>query len=225
VNRCASAPCRDRPGGLKAQEPGSGSVGWGMACWACWRCVLVPSLLVCASCAASTHQPLPTSIGSTARTSESAPTRTDGTPQVCPATQPTDGTFPFPAGPASMMVPDAPGSGLVCRFAGFNEPRPAKTLDSSAELTGADLAELVAALNALPDDWPRGPANCPADSGATDLIIFSYPQIEPIHVSLKLTGCASATNGAHSVVFLGSAAGPGESVLKQLASVVGPPGH
>ena len=131
----------------------------------------------------------------------------------CPAAPPKQGTYP--AGPASTMVPAAPGAAKVCRYAGLNETTPAGTLVKAGDVNSADLSQLTGALNAAVPMPSR--MNCPMDDNSSDLVIFGYPDGHTVYVTVGLTGCNVVRNGA-DVKHLTST-----PTLGQLAAVVGAP--
>jgi hypothetical protein len=104
---------------------------------------------------------------------------------VCPDTLP-----PHPmAGPASPMVPGDPAVAVACDYGPSGSPRLAKSVKV------ADAKALAAALNSSDTTPPSRGTMCPLDSGRTDLVIFAYPQGDPVYVTVKPDGCATASNG------------------------------
>lgn len=104
---------------------------------------------------------------------------------VCADTLP-----PHPgAGPASPMVPGSPAAAVVCHYA-TGQPH----LVKSQQVT--DVKGLQSALNSADTSPPPRGVMCPMDDGRTDLVIFAYSGGDPLYVTVKPTGCATATNGA-----------------------------
>jgi hypothetical protein len=56
-------------------------------------------------------------------------------------------------------------------------------------------AALQQALNAADTTPPPRGTMCPLDHGGRDMVIFAYPAGDPIDVTIKTSGCATATNG------------------------------
>jgi hypothetical protein len=105
---------------------------------------------------------------------------------VCPDTLPS-----HPAtGPASPMVPGEPAVAVACDYGTSGSTRLAKSVKVG------DAKALAAALNSSDTAPPPRGVMCPMDNGATDLVIFAYVKGDPVYVTVKPTGCASATNGA-----------------------------
>jgi hypothetical protein len=113
---------------------------------------------------------------------------------VCPET-----ASPHPAtGPAKPMVPGSPGAAVVCHYS--SGPAALAKSDKVSDVNG-----LVTALNAAdPTPPPRG-TMCPMDNGTTDVVIFAYAKGDPVYVTVKPTGCATATNGKATAYRLGDA--------------------
>lgn len=131
-------------------------------------------------------------------------------PAACPAKLPSDTGFPAVEG--AVLVPGTPTVASVCRYAGMNDPHP-QTLQKSAVVTGAKLADLVAAMNAG-KPRPGGTYSCPADFGLADVVQFGYPAAGPVHVRIDLSGCRGEDNGRRSVSLP-------DDVQTQVAAVVG----
>ena len=104
-------------------------------------------------------------------------------PLDCPAAPP---ELPASSGRPARPVPDDVRVAVACRDAGFNEAVPAGTLTAHAFLD--EPQRLVAAVNGAtpPAD---GVWNCAADSGATDLIVFTGPVTGTTTVAVTRTGC------------------------------------
>jgi hypothetical protein len=137
--------------------------------------VLVGVLLSAAACATA---PSPT---------ETAAQQPVTTP-VCPDTL---STYPD-TGPAKPMVPGTPGAAAVCQYPAPNPggPPPLAKSDKVTDVNG-----LVAALNSANTTPPARGVMCPMDNGSTDVVIFAYAKGDPLYVTVRPTGCASATNG------------------------------
>src|SRR5262249_35069507 len=96
---------------------------------------------------------------------------------------------PHPAaGPASPMVPGTPAAAVVCQY-DAGQPH----LVKSAQV--ADIKGLQSALNSADTAPPSRGTMCPLDNGSTDVVIFAYAGGDPVYVTVKPTGCATATNG------------------------------
>jgi hypothetical protein len=141
----------------------------------------------------------------------------------CPPTGPDRGTFPFPIGPASTMVPDGATSATACRYRGLNPPDRYGRLEVSNALTDAQLQQLTANLNAVGPNVRPGTMNCPYDDGQSDVVVFNYPEQPTVYVTVELLGCAIASNGTVRSMLGGAPESPGAQALTILASVVGPP--
>lgn len=110
------------------------------------------------------------------------------TTPVCPDTLP-----PLPtAGPAKPMVPGTPGAAVVCHYPAPNPGGPAPLAKSDKV---ADVNGLVTALNAANTTPPPRGTMCPMDTGTSDIVIFAYATGDPMYVTVRPTGCATATNG------------------------------
>ncbi|GAA3436700.1 hypothetical protein [Kutzneria kofuensis] len=132
--------------------------------------LLAGVLLSVAACASPPHQT------ETATQLVSAP--------VCPDALPSHPA----AGPASPMVPGTPAAAVVCHY-GPQQPN----LIKSAQVS--DVKGLQSALNSADTAPPPRGVMCPMDDGRTDLVIFAYADGGPVDVTVKPTGCATATNG------------------------------
>jgi hypothetical protein len=116
------------------------------------------------------------------------PPRTDVVAQ--PAVTPVcSDTTPHPAaGPASPMVPDHPAAAVVCHYAAGQQH-----LVKSVQVK--DVNGLAAALNSADTVPPPRGVMCPMDNGTVDVILFAYTNRDAVDVTVKPTGCATATNG------------------------------
>jgi hypothetical protein len=92
------------------------------------------------------------------------------------------------AGPASPMVPGEPQAAVVCQYAG-----PQQHLKKSTQVK--DVPGLRQALNAADTTPPPRGTMCPLDHGDLDMVIFAYAGGDPVDVTIKTSGCATATNG------------------------------
>ncbi|MFC0435471.1 hypothetical protein [Kutzneria buriramensis] len=116
---------------------------------------------------------------------QQAPPASGTAAPVCPDTLP-----PHPmAGPASPMVPGDPAVAVACNYGGSGSARLAKSVKV------ADAKALAVALNSSDTAPPPRGTMCPMDQGLTDLVIFAYPKGDPVYVTVKPGGCATATNG------------------------------
>lgn len=116
-------------------------------------------------------------------------------------------------GSSAEMVPPRPNGALACRYGGIT-PNGEK-LAKSARIAGpsADrIASLIDKLHAA-----RGAVACPYDSGARDVLVFTYPGAAEAEVEVHLSGCTTVTNGHMAAV-----ASP--ELLSMLAAAVGKPG-
>jgi hypothetical protein len=110
---------------------------------------------------------------------------------------------PHPAaGPAKPMVPGDPAAAVACHY---SAPVPAGKVPLTQSRQITDVKGLQAALNAADTTPPPRGVMCPLDNGATDIVIFAYANGDPVYVTVKPTGCASATNGAAHAYRLGPA--------------------
>jgi hypothetical protein len=130
---------------------------------------------------------------------------------TCPASLPTDTTtFRFPTAPSDTLVPGTPDHATLCRYLIADKTH------RSAQLGAAEAARLAAALNKA-RVFPKGTHfPCPADFGVRDLIMFGYPNRDPVDVIASPTGCSPASNGHRDALFAGDAE-------QQLNKVFGPP--
>jgi hypothetical protein len=143
---------------------------------------------------------------------------TDGS---CPLTGPDRSNYPFPAGPATIMVPGTPVSATVCRYGGLNPPEGYRRLEASNSVTDSQLQQLITDLNSVGDNIRPGLLACPYDDARSDLIIFTYQDSQPIYVTVQLLGCGIASNGAARSMLHGYPDSPGERVMSLLAVVTG----
>jgi hypothetical protein len=119
----------------------------------------------------------------------SQPQQTDAVAQPAIALVCSDTLSPHPAaGPASPMVPGTPAAAVVCDY-DAKQPH----LVKSVQVT--DVKGLQSALNAADTAPPPRGTLCPMDDGRTDVVIFAYATGDPVYVTVKPTGCATATNG------------------------------
>jgi hypothetical protein len=103
---------------------------------------------------------------------------------VCSDTLP-----PHPAtGPASPMVPGEPAAAVVCHYSAAQQ-----RLSKSTQVK--DVKGLQQALNAADTTPPPRGTMCPLDHGSRDVVIFAYAGSDPVDVTIKTSGCATATNG------------------------------
>jgi hypothetical protein len=142
---------------------------------------------------------------------------------ACPATGPERGDFPFPVGPASVMVPGTAVSAVVCRYAGGNAAGPDRHLVAAAVISGDPLAKLISDLNALGPNIAVGRMSCPYDDGQREVLIVDRADDDPAYVTIDLLGCSIASNGTLRSMLRGPADSPAERVRSALAAVVGPP--
>lgn len=153
--------------------------------------------------------------------SAATPLRTTPPPVTaagCPELGPDRGPFPFPVGPAEVMVPGVPSSAAVCRYHGLNPPAEYRRLEASADLTDSSLRQLVSDLDSVGANVRPGVTTCLYDDAQDDLIIFSYQDGDPVYVTVQLLGCGIASNGTMRSMLHGLPDSAGERVLAQLAA-------
>lgn len=93
------------------------------------------------------------------------------------------------------LVPGKPAAATVCRYHGFNQPEPFRTLARSATVPGTDVAALAATLNGG-ERIPEGTVdNCPGRSAGSVRVIFKYRSGEAVTIWIDLGGCRIAWNG------------------------------
>ena len=92
------------------------------------------------------------------------------------------------AGPAQPMVPGTPTAAVVCHYSDVQQ-RLAKSVQVN------DIKALQQALNAADTKPPTRGTMCPLDHGGRDMVMFAYPSGDPVDVTIKTSGCATATNG------------------------------
>jgi hypothetical protein len=96
----------------------------------------------------------------------------------------------------------APGavSVTLCRYRGLNDPTPQHVNELAGSATVTDptsVQSLSEQFDALPpDSGPQHASACPADDASSMVATFDYPHAAPDAVSIRLTGCSLATNGA-----------------------------
>jgi hypothetical protein len=90
--------------------------------------------------------------------------------------------------PAGPMVPGTPAVAVVCQYE-------AVQLHLAKSVQVKDVKALQQALNAADTTPPPRGTMCPLDHGGRDMVIFAYPGGDPIDVTIKTSGCATATNG------------------------------
>jgi len=119
-----------------------------------------------------------------------APTVTTGV-AAQPVSTPvcTENLSPHPAtGPAKPLVPGDPAAAVVCAYSAVH-PQLVKSTQVK------DVKGLQTALNAADTTPPPRGTMCPMDNGTSDVVIFAYAKGDPEYVTVKPTGCATATNG------------------------------
>jgi hypothetical protein len=113
-------------------------------------------------------------------------------PQTQPATHPPVCADTLPqhlaAAPDGPMVPGTPTAAVVCQYEAVQ-----RHLAKSVQVK--DVKALQQALNAADTTPPPRGTMCPLDHGGQDMVIFAYPGGDPIDVTIKTSGCATATNG------------------------------
>ncbi|MFI9379684.1 hypothetical protein [Kutzneria sp. NPDC052558] len=107
---------------------------------------------------------------------------------VCPEDLP---TVPG-SGPAKPLVAGNPAAAAVCFY---SAPVPAGHIPLTRSRAVTDVDGLVAALNAADTTPPPRGTMCPMDDNTTDVVIFAYDKGDPEYVTIRPTGCATATNG------------------------------
>jgi len=105
-------------------------------------------------------------------------------------------------GPAKPLVPGTPAAAVVCHY---SAPVPAGVVPLTKSVIVTDVNGLVAALNAADTTPPSRRTMCPMDNGTSDVVIFAYAKGDPVYVTVKPTGCATATNGKAVAYRLGDA--------------------
>lgn len=92
---------------------------------------------------------------------------------------------------ATVLVPSHPTGGLVCSYGPVASH--GSHLVGSARISAATARHLVAMLDKLPDF--KGAVACPMDTGARDVLAFTYKHGGVADVEVGLSGCRVATNG------------------------------
>jgi hypothetical protein len=92
-------------------------------------------------------------------------------------------TFPGPP-----LVPPDPTSGLICFYS-------QDLLTHQTHLDVAQAITLVRAIRALDLSKPSGVFHCPNDTGAVDVIGFSYSRRVDVGLWYAASGCQSVDNG------------------------------
>ena len=103
---------------------------------------------------------------------------------------------PARPGAASLLVPGVPSGASICQY-------DENWLSGSAALDRAELDQLVAILNGLPEGTspPQtlGPENCAAELERGHVVKFAYATGEPVDVYVHTDGCtALSANGART---------------------------
>ncbi|EWM09846.1 hypothetical protein [Kutzneria sp. 744] len=103
---------------------------------------------------------------------------------VCADTLPQQPT----TGAATPMVPGEPQAAVICQYTAVQQH-----LAKSTQVK--DVQGLQKALNAADTTPPPRGTMCPLDHGGRDMVIFAYAGGDPVDVTIKTSGCATATNG------------------------------
>lgn len=145
--------------------------------------------------------------------------RASAAAQGCPETAPGAVSSGSP-GAQQQLVPAGAVSLTLCRYRGLSDPNPSyvNQLVGSATLTDPQQLQLSAdQFNALPP-FPNGVFACPLDDGSSLLASFEYANSPPDEVSIRSTGCSSATNGyvTSSMMFSG-----GQELRTELQNLTG----
>ncbi|MBV8927984.1 MAG: hypothetical protein JO152_02510 [Mycobacteriaceae bacterium] len=119
------------------------------------------------------------------------------------------------------MVPGTPAAATVCQYGGLNPPERFGSLEASNDVIDPELQQLVVDINSVGANIRPGRLACPYDDGQTDLIIFKYPDSQPIYVTVQSSGCRIASNGAMRSMLAGPPDSPGERVLSFLSGLSG----
>ncbi|GAB2691813.1 hypothetical protein [Kitasatospora kifunensis] len=93
-------------------------------------------------------------------------------------------------GVKDVLVPATPRAAVVCFY---DQPSSGTTVFThSGQVSGAQLTELVTALDAA----PPGPMRCAGDARTVASIRFGYPSGADVEVRMGLDGCRNASNGS-----------------------------
>jgi hypothetical protein len=105
---------------------------------------------------------------------------------------------------------EKPKAGLLCSYAGLNDPKPLALSDQRA-LSAADAARLAEAVHRVDLSHIDGTRSCPGGGSGPRLLMLEYPSRPAVNLWLRLGGCPVASNGFISAVDL-----PSLNILRRL---------
>jgi len=115
-------------------------------------------------------------------------------PVRCPATHPADTPKPKRKEAEKQLVPGQPSGAVICRYAGLDSKHPG-SLISRKGLSGQTAVAFAKNLNAG-RSASIDAISCPNDTGALDLMTFTYPSGPTVAVLIRRSGCHLASNGS-----------------------------
>lgn len=92
---------------------------------------------------------------------------------------------------STIMAPRHPSGALACRYGAITAT--GAHLISSARISASSADRIAALLDKL--SVARGVVACPSDSGARDVVVFTYAGKPDAEVQIGLSGCQTVTNG------------------------------